>query len=82
MLVAHLVEDVGGGRGDGAVGEVEDARGAVGEDEADAGEAVDGAGGEADDDEGQDLAHYPKHLIWPSLVNALPLITTGQPQTG
>ena len=63
--VLHMqgVECVGGGRGHGTVGEVEDARGPVGQHQAEAGQAVERTAGETDDDERQDLSHYPKHLI-------------------
>ena len=57
VLVVQLVEEVGTGRGDGAVGEVEDARRPVGQHQPDTGQAVDGAGGEADDDEGEEGVH-------------------------
>ncbi len=56
-LIAYLVEEVGAQGGEGAVGEVEDARGLVGEDEAGGGQPVDGTADESSDDERQEVMH-------------------------
>src|SRR5688572_12922422 len=57
QFVPELEEEVGAGRGDSSVSEVEDTACAVREHQADARQPVHGSGSDPDDDEREELAH-------------------------